>query len=105
MAAPQPDELLHKQPKRQVTFSMPLLISERADDLCAVLNRDGTVGTIYRQELVAALVGLAPEKVDDLETLINDYRALKVRDARLGAEKKAQVIELRDVKPGRRVQP
>jgi hypothetical protein len=102
---PNPNDLLHKEPKRQTTFSLPLLVSERADDLCSVLNAEGKVGTIYRQELVAALIGLASEDVGDLEEIISDYRNLKVRDARVGSDKGANVIELRPVKPGRRVQP
>ena len=99
---PKPNELLHKQTKRQMTFSMPLLLSQRLDDLCKLLNEEGQTGTIHRQDLVAALIGTAPEKLAELEKLIGDYRALKVRDGLVGAEKGARVIELRPVKPGRR---
>jgi hypothetical protein len=105
MTHPDPDAPLHKEPKRQVTFSMPLLVSERADDLCQIIDSEGTVGTVYRQELVAALIALAPEDIRDLEKLVNDYRQLKVRQTRVGSEKDAKVIELRVVKPGRRTRP
>lgn len=100
---PKPDELLHKQQRRQVPFSLPILLSQRLDDLCAILNGDeGRVGTIYRQDLVAGLVALAPETLPDLERLITEYRDLKVRDALVGDGKLAEVIELRPTKPGRR---
>lgn len=77
-------------------------MSQRLDDLCALLNTRGRVGTIYRQDLVAALISLAPEALRDLETTIDNYRNLTVRDALVGDEKNAQVIELRPAKPGRR---
>ncbi|MGD0166916.1 MAG: hypothetical protein ABSC51_06460 [Gaiellaceae bacterium] len=77
-------------------------MSQRLDDLCAVLNRKGTVGEIRRQLLVAALIARAPEDVDDLQKLIEEYRNRKVADALVGDDKAAQVIQLRAVKPGRR---
>jgi hypothetical protein len=97
------DELLHKQVRRQVPFSIPRVLSDRVDNLCAILNGDeGKVGPIYRHELVAALVAHAPESLRDLEKLINDYRGLRVRSAAVGDDKKSNVIELRPIKPGRR---
>lgn len=102
-ATPKPDALLHKQQRRQVPFSIPILVSQRIDDLCALMNgEEGRLGTIYRQDLVAALVSLAPEDLRPLEELIDNYRDLKVRDALVGDAKNADVIELRPVKPGRR---
>jgi hypothetical protein len=99
---PKRDELVGKQHKRQMTFSMPLVLSQRLDDLCRLLNTEGQVGTIHRQELVAALIGTASEQLVELEKLIGDYRALKIKDVLVGDEKGAEVIELRPVKPGRR---
>jgi hypothetical protein len=97
------DDLLHKQACRQRTFSFPVLVSDRLDDLCAVLNRKGTVGDIRRQLLVAALIACAPEGIDDLQKLIEEYRNKKVADSLVGDAKAAQVIQLRAVKPGRRL--
>ena len=99
---PKPGGLAHKQTPRLVPFSLPIVVSQRLDDLCAILNSDGTVGTIYRKDLVAALIALAPEDLDALETAIQDYRKLKVRDLLVGG---AKVFELREVKPGRRTAP
>ncbi len=101
--APKPSDLLHKQERRQVPFSIPILVSQRLDDLCAVLNGPhGTQGQIYRQDLVAALITRAPETLADLQAIIDDYRAALVRDALVGDAKGAEVIELRPAKPGRR---
>lgn len=100
---PKPGDLLHKQTGRQRTFKIPDLVSDRLDDLCAVLNGDeGTTGKIQRQDLLAALVAVAPEELRSLEKLIDEYRNAKVRDALVGDAKGADVIELRAVKPGRR---
>jgi len=97
------DAALHKQPGRSRNLGISDLLSERLDDLCALVNRDGTLpATIYRQDLVAALVALAPEDVEGLEKLLADYYALKVRDALVGAAKDAKIIQLRPRKPGRR---
>jgi hypothetical protein len=100
---PDPKALLHKQERRQVPFKIPILVSQRADDLVALLNSDEVkLGPIFRQDLVAALIALAPEDAASLEKLVEDYRTLKVRDALVGEAKDAQVIELRPAKPGRR---
>lgn len=100
---PDPGALLHKQEKRQVPFAVPILVSQRVDDLCAILNGPtGTQGQIYRQDLVAALITRAPETLEELECIISDYRAALVRDALVGEAKSAEVIELRPAKPGRR---
>lgn len=95
-------DLVHKQPGRQRTFKIPDLISDRLDDLCHVLNEDGAVGEIRRQNLIAALVALAPEDVEALEKLINTYRNKTVGESLVGKKKGAEVIELREVVPGRR---
>src|SRR5687768_15219497 len=98
-----PDAPLHKQPGRQGSLKLAPVISQRLDELCALVNRDGNVrGTVYRQDLIAALIALAPETVADLEKLIEDYMTLKVRHALVGTAKDAKVIELRPAKPGRR---
>lgn len=79
------------------------VLSDRLDKLCALLNHDGTLpGTIYRQDLLAALIALAPEDVADIEETMTKYYDLTTRDALVGAEKDADVIELRPMKPGRR---
>ena len=98
-----PDALLHKQQQRPVPFSMPILVSQRLDALCAVLNGDeGTSGVVYRNDPVAALIACAPETLADLEKLVDDYRDMTVREGLVGDEKLAKVIELRPAKPGRR---
>lgn len=100
---PDPDAPLHKQERRQGSLSLAPILSQRLDELCAMLNREGNVrGAVYRQDILAALIALAPETVPDLEKLIADYEALKVRDALVGPAKDAKVIELRPRKPGRR---
>lgn len=82
---------------------MPDILSDRLDKLVAVLNERGTLtGTVHRKDLVAALVAFADEEVTALQTLLENYADLKVRDALVGDEKNAEVIVLRDVKPGRR---
>jgi hypothetical protein len=98
-----PDAPLHKQNRSQRSLKLSAVLSQRLDDLCAVLNRDGSLrGVIHRQDLLAALIALAPETVADLEHIITDYEGMKVRHALVGAEKGAKVIELRPTKPGRR---
>ena len=97
-----PDELLAKQPGRQRTFKIPDVLSDRLDKLCRLVTDGGTVGTIQRQDLLAALIAEAPEAVADLDKLIDEYRDKVVRDALVGDEKGAKVIQLRPVKPGRR---
>lgn len=98
-----PDSPLHKQRCSQRSIKMSAVLSQRLDDLCARLNRGGTLrGTIYRQDLVAALIALAPETVPELQKLVTDYEDMKVGHAVVGAAKGAKVIELRAAKPGRR---
>jgi hypothetical protein len=99
-----PEGLLHKRPARQVTFALPDLVSDRLDALVDVLNgEEGQEGRIYRQDIVAALIGMSKEGLAELSALIKDYRNLKNRQAVVGAP--SNVIELRSVSPGRRVPP
>jgi len=82
---------------------MPDVVSDRLDKLVAAINRDGSIpATIHRKDLVAALVTFCNEDVPSLQALLERYADAKVRDALVGAEKDAKVIELRPVKPGRR---
>lgn len=84
-------------------MKLSAVLDKRLDDLVAMLNREGNlVGRLYRHDLIAALIALAPETGDELEKMIGHYQAMTVRDALLGAEKDAQVIELRPARPGRR---
>jgi hypothetical protein len=97
------DASLPKQPGRPRPFAMPDVLSDRIDKLVAAVNKGGTLtGTVHRKDLVAALVAFADEEVPALQTLLENYAELKVRDALVGDEKDAKVIVLRDVKPGRR---
>ena len=98
-----PTARLHKQERRPVPFSIPRIVSQRLDDLCALINDEGNlIGRVYRNDLVAALIALAPETATGLEQLLDDYTNLHVRDAQVGGTKDAEVIELRPIKPGRR---
>lgn len=99
---PDPDALLAKQPGRQRTFKLPDLLSDRLDNLCKTVTKDGTHGTIQRQDLLAALVATSVEDLGDLDKLIDRYWNMKVREALIGDEKGAKIIELYPVKPGRR---
>ena len=99
---PNPDDPLDKSQARQRTLKFPDVLSERLDKLCHLLTTKGKHGVIERKDLVAALIAAAPEELDDLNDLIAEYREKKVRDALVGAEKDAKVIEFRPVKPGRR---
>lgn len=99
---PKPDDLLAKQPGRQRTFKIADLLSDRLDKLCRLVTVDGTVGTIQRQDLLEVLIADAPETVAELDQLVHEYRGKKVRDALVGDEKNATVIQLRPVRPGRR---
>jgi hypothetical protein len=102
MSSADADGLLHKQERRQVPFAIPRVLSDRLDKLCALVNEQGTVGTVFRYELLSALLVEAPESVRELERLIGEYRKLTVRAAAVGDEKNANVIDLHPVKPGRR---
>lgn len=100
---PDPDALVHKQDTSLRSSKMPLVISDRLDDLVRLLNDEGTlVSTVFRHDLLCALIAAAPESAADLEKLMADYGNMKVREAVVGAAKGAAVIELRPLKPGRR---
>jgi hypothetical protein len=97
------DTPLHKQATTSRSVALPPVLSDRLDKLCALVNREGSLrGTIYRKDLLAALIALAPEDLGELEGLMRNYEGLRTRDALVGADKDATVIELRPPKPGRR---
>jgi hypothetical protein len=101
--APEPDERLHKQPRAQRSTKLSAVLDARLDALVALLNREGNlIGRVYRHDLIAALIALAPEDLGELEKLMNSYIDLSVRDALVGDAKNAKVIELRAPRPGRR---
>jgi len=82
-------------------LSAPL--DKRLDDLVALLNREGNLtGHVYRHDLIAALIALAPEEATELERLMTNYADLQVRDALVGDAKNAKVIEFPAARPGRR---
>jgi hypothetical protein len=97
------DTPLHKQATTSRSVALAPVLSDRLDKLCALVNREGSLrGTIYRKDLVAALIALAPEDLGELEGLMENFVDLRTRDALVGDEKNADVVELRPAKPGRR---
>jgi hypothetical protein len=84
-------------------MKLSAVLDQRLDELVALINRDGNlIGRIYRHDLIAALVALAPETVIELEKILDSYQNMAVRDALVGDAKNAKVIELRPARPGRR---
>lgn len=85
-------------------MKLSAVLDRRLDDLVALVNRDGNLpgGRIYRHDLLAVLIALAPETAPELEALITLYFGLRVRDGLVGEDKKSNVIALRPPKPGRR---
>lgn len=98
-----PDAPLAKQPYRSRQVLMPDAVSDRLDELCRVVNAEGSLtGTVHRKHLGSALIALAPEDPAALQRLLAEYQDMKVRDAQVAAGKDAKVVKLRAVRPGRR---
>jgi hypothetical protein len=95
-----PELPLRKAPERAIGVYIPTPLSKRLDLLVELLERAGI--RAFRKDLVAALILAAPESEDDLSRLVISYRKAASREAALGENGAAQVLELRPDKPGRR---
>lgn len=94
------DTPLPECPEKRIGLSLPAPISERLDDLVALVEAAGE--RTNRKELVALLILAAPREAEEVSVLLREYRRTKARDAQLVAKTDQPTITIRSHRPGPR---
>lgn len=90
-----------KEREIQLSVWIPHQLSMRLDELCKILNAE-RASRLHRKHLAAALLLDAPEKLKELQDLMERYENATPEQATVGAEKGAKVYEFQQTKPGPR---
>jgi hypothetical protein len=85
----------------QLSVWVPHHLSQRLDDLCKIVNAS-SAGRFHRKDVLAALLYSAPERLSDLQRILNEYANARPEQATVGADKGAKVYEFKRAKPGPR---
>jgi hypothetical protein len=95
-----PVRALRETQERSIGVSVPILLSQRLDELVRLTETAGA--RLYRKDLVAALLLAAPEDPEELLQLFLRYRKATAAEAAIGDATEGTVLKLERPKPGRR---